>query len=218
MSLLQTMSYEYRNLSPEEQEEIVNYRREHGYPLHAPPHPFREAGTYIITAANFEHQPVMKTPVRRTEFEVLLLDALKDISDEIMAWVILPNHYHFLAAVQSLDPISVALKHLHGTTSRSWNLEDNLTGRRRVWYKFADTYIRNEQHLHAAFNYIHYNPVKHGYVKDQFDWPWSSLSMYEVDKGKDWLRDHWQSHTPTDDFGKGWDDDVRATTEVVTTK
>jgi hypothetical protein len=49
------MPYRYRTLSPEEQRAIVRRRHERGYPLHAPPHPFREAGSYLITAANFEH-------------------------------------------------------------------------------------------------------------------------------------------------------------------
>jgi len=202
------MPYEYRKLSHQERKEIVDFRRKHGYPLHAPPHPFREAGAYLISAANFEHKPVMKSPERRTEFELQLLTALSEIANDVIAWVVLQNHYHFLAYVQSLDHISSTLKHLHGTTSRKWNVEDNLTGNRRVWYKFADTYIRNETHLHLAFNYIHYNPVKHGYITNPYDWQWSSLSLYYGDKGKEWLRDHWKSYTPPPDFGNGWDDDV----------
>jgi len=202
------MPYEYRKLSPKERKEIVRYRSERGYPLHAPPHPFREAGAYLISVANFEHKAVMISPKRRTEFETRLLNTLQEIADDLIAWVVLPNHYHFLAYVQSLDHISATLKYLHRTTSREWNIEDNLTGKRRVWYKFADTTIRNEAHLHLAFNYIHYNPVKHGYVKDTYDWDWSSLSLYYDDMGKDWLREHWKSYTPPADFGKGWDDDA----------
>ena len=163
------MPYEYRKLSLKEREQIINYRRTHGYPLHAPPHPFREAGAYLISAANFEHRAVLNPPNRRTEFESRLLSIINEIADDIIAWVVLPNHYHILINVQ-LDHVSAALKHLHGTTSREWNIEDNLTGKRRVWYKFADTYIRNDTHLHVAFNYVHYNPVKHGYVDDSFDW------------------------------------------------
>lgn len=202
------MSYEYRKLSPKEREEIVNYRSERGYPLHALPHPFREAGAYLISAANFEHEAIMKAPKRRMEFEVLLLKAMKEIADEIVAWVVLPNHYHILLYIQSLDHVSVALKQLHGATSREWNIEDGLTDKRRVWYKFVDTYIRNESHFHTAFNYVHYNPVKHGYVTNPYDWQWSSLSLYYDDMGKDWLREHWKSYTPSSDFGKGWDDDI----------
>lgn len=202
------MPYEYRKLSPQEREEVVNYRRERGYPLHAPPHPFRDAGAYLISAANYEHKPVMKLSQRRTEFETRLLNVLKAIADEIIAWVVLPNHYHVLLYVQSLNHVSAALQHLHGTTSREWNIEDGLTGKRRVWYKFFDTMIRNAAHLHTAFNYIHYNPVKHGYVTDPYDWHWSSLLLYHDDMGRDWLRTHWKAYTPSPDFGKGWDDDV----------
>jgi putative transposase len=202
------MPYEYRKLSPKEREEIILYRREKGYPLHAPPHPFRDAGAYLISAANFEHKAVMNLPKRRTEFETRLLNSIKEITDDLIAWVVLANHYHVLINVQSLDDISAVLKHLHGTTSREWNIEDNLTGKRRVWYKFADTYIRNDAHLHMAFNYIHYNPVKHGYVDDPYEWPWSSLSIYYDDKGRKWLREHWQMYTPPVDFGNGWDDFV----------
>ena len=77
--------YEYRNLSPKEREEIVRYRKERGYPLDAPPHPFRDAGAYLISAANFEHKAVMRSAARRTEFETLLLNALKEIADELIA-------------------------------------------------------------------------------------------------------------------------------------
>ena len=82
------MPYEYRKLSPQEREETVNYRRERGYPLHAPPHPFRDAGAYLISAANFEHKALMKSPERRTEFEMQLLTTLHEIADDVIAWVV----------------------------------------------------------------------------------------------------------------------------------
>jgi REP-associated tyrosine transposase len=202
------MPYEYRKLLPKEREEIIKYRHAHGYPLHAPPHPFRGAGAYLITAANFEHRAIMNSLTRRTEFEARLLNSIKEITEDIIAWVVLANHYHVLLTIQSLNDISAALKHLHGTISREWNIEDNRTGKRRVWYKFADTYIRNDTHLRVAFNYIHHNPVKHGYVSDPLDWPWSSLQSYYEDKGQTWLQEQWNSHEPPGDFGKGWDDDI----------
>jgi putative transposase len=183
------MAYEYRKLTPEERQKLVDLRRQRGYPLHAPPHPFREAGTYMITAANYEHVPVMASPQRRTEFQEIMLNGLREIQAEIIGWAVLPNHYHVLASVESLDLVSSALKHVHGYTSRRWNLQDGLTGKRTVWYHFWDRLIRDESHLCHALNYIHFNPVKHGYVEDAYDWPWSSLSMYEAEDGGD-SRDH----------------------------
>ncbi|MFA5874468.1 MAG: transposase, partial [Anaerolineales bacterium] len=171
-----------------------------------PPHPFREAGYYLITAANFEHAPVMDSADRRTEFEMLLLGAMRGIQAELIAWVILPNHYHMLIDVESLDAVSAALKYLHVKTSRQWNLEDNLTEKRRVWYRFSDRLMRSEKQLHQTFNYIHNNPIKHGYTNDVNEWLWSSFKLYEESNGRDWLQEQWKSNMPPEDFGRGWDD------------
>ena len=197
-------------MSPEEREEVLRWRRECGYPLHAPPHPFREAGCYFITAANFEHAHIMNTPERRTEFEGRLFQVLKEVRAELIAWVILSNHYHFLSNVETLNDISAALKQLHGNTALEWNKTDQLSGKRRVWYKFSDRLVRNDHQYFSILNYIHINPLKHGYVNDPYDWPWMSLQSYHDLEGPDWLREKWKTYPPGD-FGKGWDDDVVTT-------
>ncbi|MBU0705471.1 MAG: transposase [Chloroflexi bacterium] len=199
------MSYEYQKMSPEEQIAVVEHRRARGYPLHAPPHPYRDTGWYLITAANFEHKSIMHSPDRRDEFETRLLGAFLSVDAEIGGSVVLTNHYHILVGVDSLDTVSALLKQLHGTTSREWNLADGMTGQRQVWYKFADRWIRNERHYYQALNYIHYNPVKHGYVDDPYKWAWSSVQLYFDTKGRDWLRATWKEY-PVGNFGSGWDD------------
>jgi putative transposase len=182
------MPYDYRKLTPKQREEVIAQRRAMGYPLHAPPHPFRDEGYYLLTAANYEHARVMESPDRRTEFEKRLLAAFQEIEAGIVGWVILANLYHILAGVKSLDDVSAALKQLHGSTSFEWNRIDGLSGKRKVWYKYADRVIRGDAHYYRALNYIHFNPVKHGYVENAYDWQWSSLSLYYEDYGRDWLR------------------------------
>jgi putative transposase len=199
------MPYEYRKLSAEERERIVEERKRRGYPLHQPPHPFRESGCYLITAANFEHVNIMAEPVRRTSFQEMLLTGFQEIHAEIIGWVILLNHYHILANVESLDLVSTLLKRIHGLTSYEWNHQDGLTGKRKVWYRFADRMMRDEFHLNQTLNYIHYNPVKHDLVKDVYDWPWSSLFWYIEERGQEWLREQWGKYKPEADFGKDWD-------------
>ena len=127
------MPYEYRKLSPEEQIRIVEERKKRGFPLHQPPHPFREAGCYLITAANFEHENIMAAPERRNAFQEILLKGFREIKAEIIGWVILLNHYHILVNVESLILISNLLKQIHGSTSHEWNKQDGLTGKRKVW-------------------------------------------------------------------------------------
>jgi putative transposase len=202
------MPYNYRKLTPEEKDEIVRQRSERGFPLHSPPHPLRFAGFYLITASNYEHQAVMSEPSRRTEFEAQLLKSMQNIEAVISGWVVLPNHYHILIGIDRFDLIPGALKGLHGVTSNKWNLADNCRGR-RVWFRYVDQYIRNEAHYYRALNYIHFNPIKHGYVHDAYEWPWSSLAGYLKHEGRDWLREKWSQY-PIVDFGAGWDEEQLA--------
>lgn len=199
------MPYQYRKLTQEQREQILSIRKALGYPLHSPPHPIRDAGYYLLTAANYEHAPIMASPERRSEFQHKLITTYHEIQADIIGWVVLPNHYHILINVSSLEPVQMAIKHLHGATSYEWNISDNLSGKRRVWYKFTDRLLRNDTHLYKALNYIHYNPIKHGYVTNVYEWEWSSIYLYYEDFGRDWLRDKWQKY-PTGNFGAGWDD------------
>jgi putative transposase len=53
-------------------------------------------------------------------------------------------------------------------------------------------------------NYIHNNPVKHGYVAKWQDWPFSSAHWYLEMKGHDWLLENWRDY-PVLDYGNDWD-------------
>ncbi|MBN1155710.1 transposase [candidate division KSB1 bacterium] len=198
--------YEYRKMSEAERKEIIDYREARGYPLHAPPHPYRGFGYYLITAANYEHQPIMNSSKRRTEFEVTFLKTLCSEDIEILGWIILPNHYHCLLKLTDLNILSKKIKLLHGSTSHDWNKEDGLQGKRKIWYKFSDRYLRTESQYYAALNYIHFNPVKHHYCKRAADWMWSSLNLYLQDLGREWVLEKWKKYTPRDNFGIGWDE------------
>ncbi len=49
----------------------------------------------------------------------------------------------------------------------------------KVWQnRFWEHVIRDEQDLNRHLDYIHYNPAKHGLVKNPFDYPHSSLHTY----------------------------------------
>ena len=56
--------------------------------------------------------------------------------------------------------------------------------RRRFW----EHTIRDGQDLETHVDYIHYNPVKHGWVTQAVNWPFSSFHRY-VRLG--WLNEDW---------------------------
>ena len=52
-------------------------------------------------------------------------------------------------------------------------------GNRGVWQKrFRDRLIRDEDEFKALLDYIHYNPVKHGYVAKPGEWEWSTFKNW----------------------------------------
>ena len=56
-------------------------------------------------------------------------------------------------------------------------------GERDIWQRrYFDNLIRDEADFQAHLNYIHYNPMKHGYVKQVKDWPYSTYSRW-VERG-----------------------------------
>jgi Transposase and inactivated derivatives len=49
-------------------------------------------------------------------------------------------------------------------------------GERSVWQRrYWEHFIRDDEDFRKYVDYIHFNPVKHGYVTHPVDWPYSSV-------------------------------------------
>jgi putative transposase len=173
---------------------------------HHPPHIYFDGTWYIVTAATLKHAPLLAGD----DVKGILRDALKALVLEfrfvLLAWVILDDHYHLLLKTDRGQDLSRFFARLHGSTARQLNLRDRVTAR-QVWHNYWDTCIRTETGLWTRFNYIHNNPVKHGYVQEWADWAWSSYRFYLETRGEDWLLDCWRQHpvidyVQGDDFGR----------------
>lgn len=157
---------------------------------HRPPHLYEDGVWYFITAATVDKARILSTD-RHFDLWIQTFKVLiAEFNAKLAAWVILANHYHFLfLPLYGLD-LGKFMKRLNGRTSRELNLLDNATGR-TVWYSYWDTNIRGERDFWARFNYIHYNPVKHGYVERSEDWQYSSFHQY-AESNPDWLKANFQ--------------------------
>jgi len=77
-------------------------------------------------------------------------------------------------------------------------------GEAAIWQRrFWEHTIRDLDDYHRHLDYIHYNPVKHGLVKNVSDWVWSSFHQF-VKAGyyeRDWGGDH-REETSKFEFGE----------------
>jgi putative transposase len=91
--------------------------------------------------------------------------------------VILPDHYHTVLRVRASGTIPQLLLDLHRRSAAHFNREDDTPGR-QVWYSYWDRCLWTEGDFWSRVNYIHRNPVKHGYVSAPEDWPHSSWRLF----------------------------------------
>jgi putative transposase len=196
--------YQWRKLTPAQRQELLAHRQRGRVPWHAPPHYENRSECYLITAACYEHRPIIGTmTTRMAGFEDALFGTLVSHSRSVFAWVVLPNHYHALIATGKLRALLRELGRLHGRTSFTWNGEDGCRGR-HVWHRVAETGMKSERHFWATLNYVLHNAVRHGYVDHWQDWPYSNAVQYLAEVGREEAERRWLEY-PILDFGNDWD-------------
>jgi putative transposase len=157
-----------------------------------------------LTAACYEHRHTIGlNPKRFAEFSERLLTTLEEFCEEVYAWCVLPNHYHALVLTRKLPELLHDVGLLHGRTAFDWNGEDNGRGR-KVWFNCAETGMKSDRHFWATLNYVHHNPVHHGYVHRWRDWPFSSGTAFLSEMGRERAAELWKAY-PIRDYGKAWD-------------
>jgi len=117
---------------------------------------------------------------------------------ELIAWVILPEHFHLL-----INPEEQIISNIMQRIKLSFSVEYSKKHPHvnRIWQRsFWDHIIRDEDDFYRHLNYIHLNPVKHGLVKNPFEYPHSSIMKF-----KDYYADGWgveDEDEPEGEFGE----------------
>ncbi|MDP2684719.1 MAG: transposase [bacterium] len=174
-----------------------------------PPHLYLDKTFYFLTARTYQKQEIFDSDDKKmlmqnslkAEFQSgghLLKAEFQSGGYKLMSWVVLSNHYHILLQVKNSKTISKRINYLHGRTSYLLNKKDNRKGR-KVFQNYWDYCIRNEADYWKHFNYIHYNPVKHGLTKEPGSYRYSSYNFWIKNKGREWMVSCFESY-PIIDF------------------
>jgi len=122
---------------------------------------------------------------------------------KIDAMVVMPDHLHaiFTLPVDDNDYATRWMLIKAGfsrqiVTGEHVNPSRTSKRERGIWQRrYWEHLIRDDNDYEAHVNYIHYNPVKHGYVQQAAKWPYSSIHRYikNGDISKNWGRDDKQN-------------------------
>lgn len=128
----------------------------------------------------------------------------------IIAMVVLPEHLH---AIWRLPPggadFPLRWSLIKAGFSRRLEKSETIRASRRmkrergIWQRrYWEHQIRDDADLARHVDYVHYNPVKHGWVVRAADWPYSTLHHY-IRQGR--LTENWGCagiNDQTDDWGE----------------
>lgn len=144
-----------------------------------------KGGTFFFTInLNNRRQTLLIDHVDR------LRDAFKTVRRRhpfrIDTIVVLPDHLHAIWTLPEVDSdFSTRWALIKAAFSRAIPKDDAVSrsrlakGERGIWQRrFWEHQIRDDKDMHRHVDYIHWNPVKHGYVERPVDWLFSSFHRY----------------------------------------
>jgi putative transposase len=153
---------------------------------HRPPHIYLDDTYYFVTVGTFRKMHLFNSQKKKVLIRSALERSVERCGYLLKAWVILSNHFHILFKTKQGRLLPRFLSGITGRSAIELNKLEKAAGR-KCWYQYWDRCPRGERDFWTRVNYIHYNPVKHGYAARMEDYPFSSYGAYLKDKGQQWL-------------------------------
>ena len=145
--------------------------------------------TYFFTLVTERRRPLFREPGA----VALFLGAVEKVRSrhpfEVDAYVVLPDHLHALWTMPEGNAnFSTRWRLIKEAFTRAYVKTHEVPrpsesrrskGEQSVWQRrFWEHAIRDDADFAVHLDYIHFNPVKHGYVSRVCDWPHSSFPRY----------------------------------------
>lgn len=98
---------------------------------------------------------------------------------DIISFVLMPNHFHFLLKQNCENGISQFISKFSNSYTKYFNTKYNRIGH-LFQGPFKSVFVENDSQLIHLSRYIHLNPVVSYVIRDSelFTYPWSSLPEY----------------------------------------
>jgi putative transposase len=145
---------------------------------------FIPGGIYFFTVVTHQRQPLLSKEIALNRLKAAFRYTINKHPFKIKALVILPDHLHCIWQLPENDTnFSGRWKMIKHFFSIGFKTKTNQRGEKNIWQRrFWEHVIRDVDDLNRCMDYIHYNPVKHGYVNSPCDWKQSTF-LHHVQHG-----------------------------------
>jgi putative transposase len=151
-----------------------------------------KGGTYFFTVVSYKRYYLFGDESAINLLRNCCESVITKYPFKIDAIVILPDHLHTIWTLPENDSdFSIRWKLIKNTFSRCYqdnytrDLPESLIRKKEkgIWQRrFWEHLIRDQEDFNRHCDYIHYNPVKHGFVNSPVEWKHSSFSRF-VEQG-----------------------------------
>jgi putative transposase len=132
-------------------------------------------GGYVYRAA--ARLPLFRKPADYDAFLRVVDEALGKHPVRVLAYCVMPTHWHFVLWREADGQLSAFLRWLTLTHSVRWHAHHHSTGAGHVYQnRFKVFVLEADEHLFTVLRYVERNPVRAGLVRRAENWPWSSLA------------------------------------------
>jgi putative transposase len=149
-----------------------------------------KGGTYFFTVVTYGRRPILTNDQVKAALREGIQDVRQSMPFSIDAWVLLPDHLHAIWTLpENDDNFASRWAIIKRNVSRRCGFLDRKEGpisdsharrsEEQIWQRrFWDHLIRDKLDLQRHLDYLHWNPVKHGYVRRVIDWPYSTFHRF----------------------------------------
>jgi len=135
---------------------------------------------YFVTFTACRRRPWFSDWENGCTMSALLASPSRWPDAELLAWVLMPDHWHGLLVLTGEGPLHKVLKRAKGASARAFNLQLQRTG--SVWAPgFHDRALRSHENLRAAARYLVGNPLRAGLVERVGDYPFWDATWLQDD-------------------------------------
>jgi len=109
------------------------------------------------------------------DFEYLLNEMRESFDMRILAYVVMPNHWHLLAYPKEDGDLSGSFKWLGTSHATRHHARKETVGNGHLYQgRYKSFLVEEDHHLLTVLKYIERNPVRAGLVQRPEDWRWGS--------------------------------------------
>jgi putative transposase len=109
-------------------------------------------------------------------FENILEEAIEKFNVKILAYCIMPNHFHLVLYPENEGDLSVFMGWVTNTHTRRWHTQKGTVGQGHLYQGRYKSFIcQDDNHFLTLVKYVEQNALKAKLVKKAEGWRWSSV-------------------------------------------